>query len=683
MIWVIAGLAYMATYALVAWLVADAPLARLWVGNVGLLLSPLAPLAVILVRRRSWLGRHRVFWDAIAAGAALWLVGQIPWAVYELSVQRPMPWLNLTIIPQLCASLMPLLALVARPHRGPRPETAFTAVLDLYVLAALAGFLYWSLIILPGMAPARSEMAVRILTIVGPSVRVAVVIGLVLAMRAAGPGAWATAYLRIGLGAFASFAALAALSRAVVGGGYRTGSPLDVGWMLPFWFWAWAAATMPASEPEPHRSIVDASRPLPPTLLFAALGAVPLIGFGGRYLLPLPEPLERYREVVTAVTLVLGLVTAMVRSGLERRALRYAERQIGLLAAACEQSDELIVIVRTGAIRYANKAFCRMSGYSAGEIEALPPENLGPSGSRDIVSRLDHAESRREMTRVTTTICRKDGTSFQADCTIVPIVDSVQQGTHLVCVMRDLTEDLQIQEQIVHAERMSAIGELLSGVAHELSNPLQSVVGSIDLMRQSEHSAGLRDDLERASREAERAVHILKNLLAFVKRSPSERVMTELSEIVQTAVALRSQALRGYSIEVHEDYAAGMPLVLVNRDEIRQAVANLVINAEQSMTAANGRGVLSIRTFHSGTDAVLEVCDDGPGVAPEVAGRIFEPFFRTRKTGGGSGLGLSAAVGIATAHGGSLELVPAPRGACFRLTLPGAGFPGPAHTQYT
>lgn len=104
----------------------------------------------------------------------------------------------------------------------------------------------------------------------------------------------------------------------------------------------------------------------------------------------------------------------------------------------------------------------------------------------------------------------------------------------------------------------------------------------------------------------------------------------------------------------------------------------VIINAEQAMGSANGRGVLSLRTLVSGGNAILEVSDDGPGVPPDVACRIFKPFFTAWRSGG-TGLGLSAAFGIAAAHGGRLELVPTSRGACFRLTLPGAGFPGPAH----
>jgi PAS domain S-box-containing protein len=677
MIWLIGGLVYMGAYALAASLIADTTAVRLWFGNIGLLIPPLAPIVVVLTRRREWGGHQRVFWDAFAVAAVVWLAAQLPLAAYEVGRQGPLPWLNVMIVPQLCASLMPLLALVARPHRGQRRETAMTAVLDLYVLALLAAFVYWSLLILPGMAPARAESALRTLTIVGPSVRVAVFVGFMLAMRAVGPGAWARAYRAIGLGALVSFLTLTALGWLVVDGSYRTGSPFDVGWMAPFWFWAWAAAIAPAKAPEAPRSLINASRPSRPTLLFAALCLVPLIGFGGRYFMPLPEPLERYRELITGLTLAFGLALAMVRAGVERRALRYADRQIRLLAAACEQSDELIVIVRTGAIRYANPAFCRVSGYSPDDLGDLTPDRLGAPGSQDIVSRLEHAESRGEMTRVTTTIRRKDGTVFPASCTIAPIVDRRNDGTHLVCVMRDLTEDISRQEQMVRFERMSAIGELLSGVALELSSPLQSVVGSLELMRQAVGRDELEADLDRASREADRAVRLVKNLLVFVKRSPSERMLADFSELVQSAVAARLSELRANGIELREEYAGGLPLVQVNRDEVRQAVVNLIINAERAMASTAGPRVLTVRASVAGLDARLDVSDTGPGVPPEVARRIFEPFFSPRDTG--VGLGLSAAFGIVEAHGGTLELIAADVGATFRLTLPGAGFAGPIH----
>lgn len=448
--------------------------------------------------------------------------------------------------------------------------------------------------------------------------------------------------------------------------------------MLPFFFYAWAAAAMPASEPEPGRSIVDVGRPSPPTLLFGALAVLPVIGYGTRYLFPLGDPLDRDREIVTTVMLVSGLVMVMVRNVVERRALRYADRQVRLLAAACEQSDEPVVIARRGRIRYANDAFCRATGYSLGEVMALAPAQFAPPDASEAVSAaLEQIRVARHIVRLTVPLIRKDGTVFDAACAIARIVDPDNQTVHLVCSVRDLGDERRLREQMVRAERMSAVGDLVSSVAHELNDPLQSILGTLDLLKTTQRDSELRLDIERASGEADRAATIVRNLVAFVRRTPGPRLLFDLGEIARAAVLLRAPALRSADIAVEEDYSPDLPVVLVNRDEIHQVIMSLIINAQQSMSA-NRRGRLTIRTRLSGTNAVLDVVDDGPGVPPDLAGRIFEPFVTTKEVSVGTGLGLSAAFGIATAHGGSLELVPTERGACFRLALPGSGFPGPA-----
>jgi two-component system NtrC family sensor kinase len=185
-------------------------------------------------------------------------------------------------------------------------------------------------------------------------------------------------------------------------------------------------------------------------------------------------------------------------------------------------------------------------------------------------------------------------------------------------------------------------------------------------------------DLERTRFEAGRAGRIVRNLLTFVKHSSNERLLADLNEIVKSTVSVRAYELEMAGIVTREEYSPLLPLVLANREEIQQVILHLIINAQQAMTAAPAPRVLSIRTSMIGGDAVLEVRDTGPGVPAEAAGRIFEPFFTTKTAGGGSGLGLSLSLGIANAHRGTLDHLPTESGSCFRLTLPGAGFPGPA-----
>ena len=186
-----------------------------------------------------------------------------------------------------------------------------------------------------------------------------------------------------------------------------------------------------------------------------------------------------------------------------------------------------------------------------------------------------------------------------------------------------------------------------------------------------------RDDLEQVRAAAHRAAKIVRNLLAFVRRSSAERTVANLNDIVQSTVALRRYELATAGIELEEAYGEDLPPVLVNREEIQQIILNLMLNAEQAMRSAGRRGRLSVRTWRTGTsDVAVEIQDDGPGVPPALAGRIFEPFFSTKDVGEGTGLGLSLALGIAEAHGGSLALIPVSSGACFRLTLPATTIPG-------
>src|SRR5262249_39419060 len=158
--------------------------------------------------------------------------------------------------------------------------------------------------------------------------------------------------------------------------------------------------------------------------------------------------------------------------------------------------------------------------------------------------------------------------------------------------------DVRLREQVVRSERLSAIGELVSGVAHEMNNPLQSIIGTLDVMLNQPADPVTRADLERARREAGRAGRIIRNLLTFARKSPDERLLVDLNEIVQAAVNVRAYELEMGRIEIHEEYAPNLPLVLANREAIQQIIANLVVNAQQAMSK-NGGGSLRVRTFIS------------------------------------------------------------------------------------
>ena len=246
--WAIAGLVYAGAYAALMTALADRERARMMTGNIALLLPPLAPLYVLVWRRGAWRGRQAVFWGAIGAWAALWFVGQIGWASDELFRATPLPWFKWHIVLQLCGSALPLIALVAWPHRAAAAETAITMAIDIAVLVFLTGFLYWSLIIAPANGPGARRVRAAIAgdrRAAGEAFRRSSVCCWRRGPRATAPGP--TVYRRLALGMVAGVRVLIGMSVVDSPRRLRTGSPADIGWMLPFFFAAWAAATAPAS----------------------------------------------------------------------------------------------------------------------------------------------------------------------------------------------------------------------------------------------------------------------------------------------------------------------------------------------------------------------------------------------------------------------------------------------------
>jgi two-component system NtrC family sensor kinase len=185
----------------------------------------------------------------------------------------------------------------------------------------------------------------------------------------------------------------------------------------------------------------------------------------------------------------------------------------------------------------------------------------------------------------------------------------------------------------------------------------------------------VRRDLERVQLDADRAAKIVRNLLAFVRRSALERSLVDLSELVRSTVALKAFDFQAASIELREEYETELPLVVASREEIRQVILNLISNAEHALRGVDHPGVIRLKTRSEGGFAFVEVSDNGPGIPSDMTGRVFEPFFTTKVVGQGTGLGLSISLGIAEAHGGGLTLLNVDSGASFVLKLPIASEP--------
>ncbi len=264
-----------------------------------------------------------------------------------------------------------------------------------------------------------------------------------------------------------------------------------------------------------------------------------------------------------------------------------------------------------------------------------------------------------------------------------------EAALHHMVVVREVTDARRLQDQLLQSEKMAALGELVSGVAHELNNPLATVVGYSQLMEDDptlpEH---VRRQVKLVHQEAQRASGIVQNLLAFARGSAPEKTEVSVNETLESLVKLRAYQLQADNIRVVTDYAPDLPPVWGDPLQLQQVFLNIVNNAAQAMNEWRGGGELRIctqrvrldeSTSGSGQGICITFTDNGPGIAPEHLRRIFDPFFTTKGVGRGTGLGMSISVGIVSNHNGRIWADSrVGHGARFCIELPSMGAP----TQY-
>jgi PAS domain S-box-containing protein len=661
--WLLGGVLYSSIYAIVGWLLRDHPALLSWFRAAALLVPPMAGTLVIVKRRQTWRGCQWLFWATIAVGLAMSAVGLTGWAADELMFERD-TWLAWPAVFALFGGIAPLFALLAQPHRGSREPLAATTAVDVAGLSVVTGFLYSFFVSGPASAPAPLSLQA-----VSELQQALVVAGMLAAMWVARKTSWSSTYRRLALGGVVAFVTLTISNLGSGQGLYRSGFVYDLSWILPFAFFPWAASAAPQSEDDSAAADGEELVRPRPWVIFTAVALLPFLDYGLRRISP-DAPSGGFRDLSIAVTLISVLPLLVARIAAERAELQQAGGTTRLLAEVIEQAQDLILLMTPdGRVRHANGAFCRAIGRSHKELTAL---NLRDLAMFETISADDILAQARAGSQWRGTIvrARADGTTYPVQATFTAIVDPHGTATHIVSVERDISEERRLREQLIHSERLSAVGQLVAGVAHEINNPLQAVMGFAELLIGADTSPDIRRDLEQIREDANRAAKIVRHLLLFARRSTLERSVADLNEIARSTAALRVNQLQAFNIEFVENYSNELPMLVVNREEIQQIVLNLLINAEQSVRSTGQTGTIRLSTGEANGAAYVEVSDTGPGVAPLVASRIFEPFFTTKGVGQGTGLGLSVSLGIAQAHGGALELRPMAYGACFRLTLP-------------
>jgi PAS domain S-box-containing protein len=218
----------------------------------------------------------------------------------------------------------------------------------------------------------------------------------------------------------------------------------------------------------------------------------------------------------------------------------------------------------------------------------------------------------------------------------------------------DITDQKLQNERLIMTDRLASLGELASGTAHELNNPLTSIIGFSQLLMEREVPDDIREDLRLINTEAQRAAIVTKNLLTFARRHAPMKEPNQINSIIEDVLRLRAYDHRAKGIEVESHFDPRLPEVMVDYFQMQQVFVNLIINAEYFMLNAHNRGTLTVTTKKQDDKVMILFADDGPGIPPDNLGRIFDPFFTTKEAGKGTGLGLSICHGIVTEHGGQI-----------------------------
>jgi two-component system NtrC family sensor kinase len=332
-------------------------------------------------------------------------------------------------------------------------------------------------------------------------------------------------------------------------------------------------------------------------------------------------------------------------------------------------SEGIAVVDDEGRVRRANRALAGLLGSPVPSVigshlcHALLGKSHALMGLLDAARRGDHPPA---------LVARSEhrGSTMRVNAARIPTATPDQS---VVVLVEDVTDQQAMETQLIQSEKLAAVGQLVSGVAHELNNPLTSIAGLSEfLLEQKEISKKDRGHLKVIHEQAERAGRIVRNLLTFARKEPGEREPVDLNDVVQRTLQLMEYDLKLKDIEVRRDLRAALPRVLGDNHSLLQVVLNLLTNAAQAV-AENGAGrhrAITVSTWFD--DQVhLRVTDTGPGINDVVAQNVFTPFFTTKEPGKGTGLGLSITYTIVENHGGRITVErPATGGAAFRVDLP-------------
>jgi len=379
------------------------------------------------------------------------------------------------------------------------------------------------------------------------------------------------------------------------------------------------------------------------------------------------DELKLCRTVASAAASAIN--NSMLHGALMERS-QQQDRLVARMQSVFDSSPDLILHVgREGRIRQANRRVEQLTRTSLVEVHGSELSRFvhGLPLPAELLARVQSLPS---PFTCEATLVAADGRSADLSVT-VGAVGEPDGG--LILIARDVSEQKKEAATAQQRDKLSRIGEVMAGVAHELNNPLSGVLGFAQLLQQKDPNGEHRREVERILDCANRCQKVVRSLLMFARPTGSERRPLGLNGVLEKTVDLLARDLKADGIEVVKELEPRLPFILADFHQVQQVLTNLITNAQQAMKVAHGRGRLVLRTFSREGHAAVSVGDDGPGIPPEILPRIFDPFFSTKKVGKGTGLGLSISYGIVLDHGGEILVDSEPgRGAVFTAVFPQA-----------
>jgi len=337
-------------------------------------------------------------------------------------------------------------------------------------------------------------------------------------------------------------------------------------------------------------------------------------------------------------------------------------------------TQSLILVVDTaGLISYANRRWDD-AGYDRRELLGRPLKDLISATRRQALEEgLRETLAGCQVDNLDLHVERGDGRLGQFSVNLSPMRDEQGIVTSIVVVMTDITDAAILQSKLLHAEKLAAVGQLVSGVAHEVNNPLTAILGFADLlMENAELPEAAKKDLRVILQEAQRTKQIVQNLLSFARQMPPQRKLVQLNSILRRTVQLRAYDFNSHGVQVVEHLDENLPSVVGDAHQLQQVFLNIMNNAYDAVRDTGRPARIEIMTATSGENVEVSFRDNGHGITyPE---RIFDPFFTTKEVGKGTGLGLSICYGIVREHNGEIlcHNNTGSEGATFIVRLPAA-----------